>query len=67
MADAIVHALHEGRPLCLFQRGVPGDWPAGHAWAGVAAFKDPEKVAPAIRCLGCVAVLDEVADDGQND
>lgn len=63
MADAIIHALHEGLPLCLFWRGVPMDWPAGHVWAGVAAFKDPKQVAPGLRCLGCVEVIDEAAED----
>ena len=30
-----VHCLAEGRALCGFPPGIPGDWPEGHAWSSV--------------------------------
>ena len=34
-----VHILHEGQSLCTMSSvfGVPGKWPEGHKWVGLAA------------------------------
>ncbi len=66
----MVHALHEGRRLCAPEDPtVPGSWPPGHIWAGVADWPDVEEqegwTAEHRRCPRCDAVVRRAHADGR--
>lgn len=47
--SAHVHILHQGSPLCGFSHSRPVDWPRGHEWISVDAFRQGAKIS----CSGC--------------
>lgn len=38
--DEVVHLLDAGLPICEFTDALPCDWPDGHAWIGLALYRD---------------------------
>ncbi len=66
----IIHALHEGSRLCApGDPTVPGDWPPGHLWVGVADWpgvaEQPSWTPAHRRCPACDAVVRRAHADGR--
>jgi len=45
---AMIHALHQGLPLCGFSARVPAEWPQGHQWVHLKDWQ-------AATCAACRA------------
>lgn len=46
-----VHLLWHGMPLCRFNPGLAGNWPAGHKWVGLNDKENRD----AVDCLACAS------------
>jgi hypothetical protein len=55
-----IHVLHQGSPLCHFTSGRPVDWPKGHEWVSLDAFKQHAS----ITCYDCAEAARHILEPG---